>query len=219
MANDKIQPRLILVLTLITIASAIVLTFIDDLTAPLIAEQAEKRVQEAVLSVVPEAVDFEEVESENFELFQGLDESEEVVGIAVQHQTQGYTGPIDVMVGLDVDTRQVTAVEVLSHTETPGLGARIVEEQFRGQFEGRKSIEEEIEIIAGATISSEAVEEIVDDVIKGAQDFEDEMPGLETIIADEDDLGARDFSEQEVVDAEQGIQSLAKIVTDYSGGE
>ncbi|MCK8827876.1 RnfABCDGE type electron transport complex subunit G [Natroniella acetigena] len=173
MANDKMQPRLILVLTLITIASAVSLTFIDDLTAPLIAEEAEKRVQEAVLSVVPDAVDFEEVEDENFEIFKALDEVGEVVGVAVQHDIRGYTGPIDVMVGLDMAEEKIIALDVLSHTETPGLGARITEDEFRDQFRGRDfSSQEEVDIIAGATISSNAVEVVVSEVVESAEDIQ-----------------------------------------------
>ena len=51
-----------------------------------------------------------------------------------------------------------------SHSETPNLGAKITEEEFRGQFNGLKEqavLRENITPISGATISSAGVTEAV----------------------------------------------------------
>ena len=45
----------------------------------------------------------------------------------------GYGGTIDLMVGLNPEGT-ITGVQVLRHTETPGLGAKITEEKFLQQF-------------------------------------------------------------------------------------
>jgi len=81
-------------------------------------------------------------------------------------QVQGYSGPITLMFGTDSDGA-VTGLRVLSHTETPGLGAKITTAKFRDQFKNKRleqlilkkddPAEGQIDAIAGATISSRAV--------------------------------------------------------------
>ncbi len=62
----------------------------------------------------------------------------------------------------------VRAINILSHSETPGLGAKSTEPEFYGQFENRAKLplkvvkgtaeaEDEISAISGATITSNAV--------------------------------------------------------------
>jgi len=70
------------------------------------------------------------------------------------------------MVGYDPKEGTLLGIEILSMTETPGLGAKIQEEPFKGQFKG-KSVEDEfiakqdVEAISGATISSTAVADAI----------------------------------------------------------
>ena len=65
------------------------------------------------------------------------------------------------MVGVDT-SGEVAGVELLGHTETPGLGARIADESFISQFKGKMIDEafllgEDVDGITGATISSRAI--------------------------------------------------------------
>lgn len=84
-----------------------------------------------------------------------------VKGQAVVASPRGYSGPIEMMVGIDKEGK-VTGVKILNHRETPGLGANIVKSRFLNQFIG-KSLKDPIEpkkdidAITGATISSRAV--------------------------------------------------------------
>lgn len=59
----------------------------------------------------------------------------EVIGIAVKSTVSGFGGPLTLMVGLLPDGT-VYNTSVLSHSETPGLGAKCTEESFFGQFKG-----------------------------------------------------------------------------------
>jgi electron transport complex protein RnfG len=77
----------------------------------------------------------------------------------------GYGGTIDLMVGLNPEG-SITGVQVLRHTETPGLGAKITEEKFLKQFIAKNvrdtnwSLKKEggdIDQVSGATISPQAV--------------------------------------------------------------
>ncbi len=48
----------------------------------------------------------------------------------------GFGGDLKLMVGIDLINERQTGIEVVSHSETPGLGARIVEVAFRRQWQG-----------------------------------------------------------------------------------
>ena len=80
------------------------------------------------------------------------------------------------MVGVDPNG-VITGVEVISHSETPGLGSKITEPQFLGLFPGRslsnthwavKKDGGDIDQITGATISPRAV---VAAIYTGLEDF------------------------------------------------
>lgn len=85
-------------------------------------------------------------------------------------QVQGYSGPITLMFGTDAGGA-VTALAVLSQTETPGLGAKIAGAKFRDQFRNKRPEQlflkkddparGQIDAITGATISSRTVTKAV----------------------------------------------------------
>ncbi len=170
--TDKIKlGRLILVLTVVTAISALVLSFTYQFTNPRIISNRQARQQENVMAVIPEAESFEEVEREGLLIFEGYDDQERLVGVAVSHEDTGFQGPIVVVTGIDVDTMSVSGVRVQEMAETPGLGARIDEEWFLQQFvnQGLDSdfdADDDYDIIAGATISSEVVAAIVQESLE-----------------------------------------------------
>lgn len=101
-----------------------------------------------------------------------MDEQGQIVGYAFVGEGNGYGGVVRVLVGVDEATDQVLNVKILNHAETPGLGSRIEEEGFRSQFAGKTvddpiTVNQDIQIISGATISSRAV---ADAVREGLQD-------------------------------------------------
>lgn len=82
-------------------------------------------------------------------------------GTAVAVSPRGYSGPIDMLVGIDPQGK-VKGLKILNQRETPGLGANITKPGFLRQFVGKSakdSIEpkKDIDAITGATISSRAV--------------------------------------------------------------
>jgi len=81
--------------------------------------------------------------------------------MAFEAAAKGYHGDIGVMVGIDAEKNEVTGVSVVSHSETPGLGAKITEANFTDSFQG-KSLEKEltkddINALSGATLSTNGV--------------------------------------------------------------
>ena len=100
-----------------------------------------------------------------------------VAGWVVKADGQGYGDKLELLIGTDADVQKITGLFVLEQKETPGLGNRISEPQWRGQFAG-KSTNTPLEVvkgqgqgpatidaITGATISSRSVTNIVNTTI------------------------------------------------------
>lgn len=169
MAN-KIKPKLIIVLTIIMIISAGVLTWVQQKTKPIIEQHAQEKKENAILTVLPGAEKYEKVSKGDLTLYKGLDSSESVVGYAMQNSGQGFQSVLKIMVGLDVDQKKVLKVKILNQAETPGLGARIGEKGFKSQFNDKSfgdsfKAKKDIDAISGATISSQAMSDVIKDAI------------------------------------------------------
>ena len=93
-----------------------------------------------------------------------------VIAVAYASSGSGYGGMIDVMVGIDMEGK-LTGISVMTHSETPGLGARVTETEFSDQFRGL-SLEEEVSLggnvdgISGATFSSKGVVAAINEAVK-----------------------------------------------------
>lgn len=102
----------------------------------------------------------------------------QITGWVIKAAGQGYADKIELLVGVDKTVNTITGLFILDQKETPGLGNKIMEKAWRGQFSG-KPIEKpltavktgadavnEINAITGATISSKAVCDIVNQSLK-----------------------------------------------------
>ncbi|MCD8548184.1 MAG: electron transport complex subunit RsxG [Aeromonadaceae bacterium] len=102
------------------------------LTAPLIALRTQEDTQKLLDQVIPAELYDGVPSQEPFSLT--LDgqtvtgfrarKGGEVTAVALFAETQGYSGPIRLLLGIDAHG-VLTGVRVLSHTETPGLGDKI----------------------------------------------------------------------------------------------
>lgn len=95
-------------------------------------------------------------------------------GVVVEEAGPGLWGTIKGLVGFGADGATITGFRVLEQNETPGLGARIVEPWFIGQFNGKRGPlkgyvaektanedDDEFDAVTGATITTKAVRELV----------------------------------------------------------
>ena len=171
--------KMILVLTLVGLLSGGFLTVVYQKTAPEIERQAQESLRRAIFVVLPEAVDYQELRLGEEVIYQGIDKQGRKVGIALLAEGSGFQGEIKIIVGLKQDLGKMQYFEVLESVETPGLGGRITEDDFKEQFKGL-SVKEKIKLlkgakpkhvapvsrttvqaITGATISSKAIVEII----------------------------------------------------------
>lgn len=160
--------RIIGTLFVITAAVAVLLALVNRLTRPTIERRAEEKRVAAMAAVLPDAQRFSQMPFDRADGrvvdVQGGIREDTIIGYCVQVTTNGFGGAIDMMVGVD-SSGAVTGVEILSMSETAGLGARADEPEFREQFLGRagtiqvKTGDNAIVPISGATITSKAVTE------------------------------------------------------------
>jgi electron transport complex protein RnfG len=89
--------------------------------------------------------------------------------IAYETVGKGFGGDITVMVGYDINHDKLAGIQIISHKETPGVGARVTEDQFTKRFKGLdinlnftlKSAGGDIDGISGASYSSRGVAEAI----------------------------------------------------------
>ncbi len=109
------------------------------------------------------------------------DGSLEGIGFITTKLGYGFNKAADISlficVGPDLET--IKGIEVLDHTETPGLGGRMTEEEFKSQFvgkklkprlslvRGRESVgPNEVHAITGASYTSKGIEKIINESMK-----------------------------------------------------
>ena len=173
-------------LLIISAVASLLLALTNSVTASTIAQRNEQANAEARKLVLESAQDFEEVKDvktdnskgvEVSEIYEAKDASGNTVGYTLKVLPSGYGGTIELMVGIDSAKGQVSGINVVSNSETAGLGAKSTDPEFSDQYKG-KPLEElsvlkngtpgdtEIKAISGATITSTAVTNGVDAAIE-----------------------------------------------------
>lgn len=179
---------LIIVLTCTAIISGTVLAFLNAITKPRIEAHAARVLQNAVTDVLPGIDSYSRETIEDVEFFLGKDKEGNVINVAFQAIGNGFQSKLKILVGMDTEMKSILSINILEQMETPGLGTKIETDPgnkenrswFPHQFKGLNldnqnvSLKNEepdkdkgqIMVITGATISSKAVVEIVNDVIE-----------------------------------------------------
>ena len=162
-AKDILKPALILFVICLVVTALLAGT--NLLTKDKIAEQSALEAEQSRKVVLSDADSFEEADG----YYIGK-ANNETVGYVFQTEAKGYGGAVKVMTGISADG-QITGVVILEHSETPGLGANA--EKFK-QTAPEKGItlvknkapsDGEIEAMTGASITSRAVTNAVNEAI------------------------------------------------------
>ena len=176
----SLSSRMIIVLTTVGLISGGFLAGVAKLTQERIAINIQLEIEEAIKEVVKKTdVNQKVYEEEDLVIYRGLDDEGNTAGFAVQATGVGFQDKITLMFGLDTSLTKITGLTIISQNETPGLGAKIEDQdaflQFwenkdaRGQLTLRKPpadtpeelTSSEINTITAATISSKKVLSIV----------------------------------------------------------
>jgi|TARA_B100001971_G_C18253624_1_gene580221 electron transport complex protein RnfG len=155
--------RLTTTLVIICVLSAITLSVTYDKTNPIIETNKAEALNNALEDVLP-AESFEEIEvgmSSIERVYKGFNNEGNVIGLVLLSERAGFQDYITTLIGIDLGARRVTKVNILEHLETPGLGARIEEDEFLSRFEGYLVADgvtkATVDAVTGATISSATV--------------------------------------------------------------
>lgn len=183
--------RLLLTLGFAGAFAGALLVFVFLWSEPLIQAENARVLQEAVTEVlkgpdrfesvflhdgaftnqVPQGVDTLGMEK----VFLGYDANGTPMGFAVVADGFGFQDKIDVIFGYDAEAGTVLGMKVLTQKETPGLGNKIEEMPFVGEFNGVDAPIEgvkpdrntgdphQVDMITGVTISSKAVIKIINE--------------------------------------------------------
>lgn len=177
---------MVVVLFLVCVVAGLAAAGAHELTAPIIAEQEAQALRDGLAEVLPEAASFDAMPAEQLSgagpsveaAWRALDAAGNPVGVVVQAAPSGYGGAIRMLVGVTPDGT-LRSMKILSAaSETPGLGAKVKEPGFTAQFAGLKAgigvvkaqapTGNEIQAVTGATISSRAVTDGVNQALEAA---------------------------------------------------
>ena len=169
MKKMKIKDVLIptIALFLICLVATSLLAYTNSVTKDKIAQISVEKEMSSRTLVLPEGKTFGDTkENENGVTYcEAKDENGKSVGYVFTCGAKGYGGTVGVMVGISADG-EITGVEIISHSETPGLGANSTKPEFKERFIGKSGTlvvdknsndGQNIQAITAATITSKAV--------------------------------------------------------------
>lgn len=174
MAVKSSFSNMILALGCICLVCSALLGLVNHVTAEPIAAANLAKTNSAIKAVTPEfdnvpseEVMTVEVDGKEYKVYPAKYQ-DKIIGYAVEVMPTGFGGVIDMLVGFDAETGIIYNTSVISHSETPGLGAKISDTgagSFRVQFDGMnpaatkfmvKKDGGDIDAITASTITSRA---------------------------------------------------------------
>ena len=176
----KSKIRIIAFILILGTSLTAALLSVDWLTSPVIARNEELKLRTSILQAL--AIDFAEgnldqVFTENIKpvpLLQGNAYKARDGRLAFEISGSGVWGPIYGVIAFKPDLKTIDGIKIIRQEETPGLGGRIAEREFLSRFTGKtfnplllitsagKAAKvNEIDGIAGATLSCKAFEKLL----------------------------------------------------------
>jgi electron transport complex protein RnfG len=186
--------RLSGVLLIVCAIAAALLGYTNEITYERIQEQLVIASDEARKAVLADADGFEMLDESTFSTIASNPKysfvtevytakaGNDIVGYAIKVAPKGYAGAVEVVVGVSADGT-LQGIKVGNNNETPGLGKNAATPKFQDQFKGKtwdslinviKSgtpKDNEIAAIAGATITSRAVTDGVNQALEAAKEL------------------------------------------------
>ena len=178
--------NMVITLLVVTAISSASLGFMHQLTKEPKAAAEKAKQNFAIKAVLPEYDNDPSVEAYAIESHDGGEQlicypaskNGELTGIAVKSWTmKGFSGKVCLMVGFD-KTGNIINISVLEQKETPGLGTKMTDAEFKNQYNGKhpgainltvKKDGGTIDAITAATISSRAFSDAVNRAYKSLE--------------------------------------------------
>ena len=188
--------RLVATLAIAGALAGLLIVLVNLHTKPIIDKYKAEQLQLAVYEVLPGVKRYDTFylvdnalsqtlpegakESEFKRVYVGRDDNGEVTGVAISRGESGFQDVIMVIFGHDPVSGKLSGMKILDSKETPGLGDKIfkdmdfVDQFFAGpetpivgvKIGAGKGAANEIDMITGATISSKAVIQIINNALE-----------------------------------------------------
>ena len=181
------RARVMMVLFILVLGSILTaaLVAVNSYTAPIIAANEAIETRRSILEALEIPYEPDNVEAAfaaNVQEKQADGVGYYVKGsgeVAFAYAGPGLWGPIEGIVAVGPEFREITGVTIIRQEETPGLGSRIGEEVYLEQFRakrfegglrmvspGRSQADNEIDSISGATLSASAFISILNGALR-----------------------------------------------------
>ena len=130
-----------------------------------IRDRAEVQFQQEVLSQAMPAASFSSETPYRangaLSITAGYSDQGEIIGYCVEVQSHGFSGPITMVVGVDLDGK-VTGVAITGHSETTPIGTEAMTPSALSRYIGRSgtirtSGDNSVDVVSGATATSKAI--------------------------------------------------------------
>ncbi len=188
MAVKSNLTTMVVCLTVVSLVCSALLGGMYALTAEPIAKANAETLKASIGAVLPEGGTLSEakpieVGGQTSEYYDSTAADGTPVAYAVKSTTVGFGGPLVLMVGITADG-VVYNTSVLSHNETPGLGAKCgTDEKFTNQFKGFDPVSKtltvkkdggDVDAITASTITSRAYALAVENAVKAVNSIKGE---------------------------------------------
>lgn len=175
--------NMILALVIVCALSALVLGYVQQITAAPIKAVKDNMELKAISEIIPEEFDNNPFAERTYIttshkkklMMYPVRRNGKIIALAIKSYTnRGFGGKMEIMVGFTLDGN-ISGYKLIEHKETPGLGTKVADKSFADQFKGLnpdkvdfrvKKDGGDIDAVTAATISSRAVI----DAIKRAYD-------------------------------------------------
>jgi electron transport complex protein RnfG len=167
-------------LFVIAAVATTLLVMVHAITLEPIANQLRLAQENMMQAVLPQADEFTEVEGVELigsmnAVFEARSQGQ-LEGVVVSLAPVGYSGPIEMIVGISIRDNIITGMRVVRHGETPGFGDAAARAPFFDNFTDRPlnpltvvrsgATGDQIDSIAASTITTAAVVAGVNDAIE-----------------------------------------------------
>ena len=212
--------KLALRLFIFALVASVLLAVTNEITKGPIEQQKLASKMAALNTVLPgceyEQIAYEGISDDSVldEIFVGKNADGSIKGYALTANPQGYGGEIPITLGVS-EEGYVTQVYVGSLQETQGLGSRVGDDAFKEQFiaiaADPDTLRSDVDTIAGATISSTAFVNAVQEMLtytKGTLGIEPHAGDKDAILAEAAAANGTDADEDAPVETTTGTYDV-----------
>jgi electron transport complex protein RnfG len=167
--NRMFKPIVVLGLICVIVTGALAAT--NSVTAPIIEEATRLAQEQARQELLPEAEGFEKIEGIDVANVSDVYAASNGVGYVVTSASKGYGGTMTVMVSFTPEGT-IKQIKVTEQAETQGIGSKVAgDASFWERYAGLEAkplvLDQDVDRLSGATISSRALTAAVNSAIDG----------------------------------------------------